>query len=161
MWVPLTMGFGVGIHSTHRPGRAALFVRVRRAVALPAPRRWNGTVDSLEHSPRARRPPGSPDRISGHSLRVGSAQSLAAAGAGLVELQQAGDWKAPQMPAPLRTTPARKTPQNRSSRAKRLVAVPVRGTVAGPMSMDDRMNRREGATPPAGVSYVVRTTSTI
>ena len=33
------------------------------------------------------------------SLRVGSAQSLAAAGAGLVELQQAGDWKAPQMPA--------------------------------------------------------------
>ena len=25
--------------------------------------------------------------------------TLAAAGAGLVELQQAGDWKAPQMPA--------------------------------------------------------------
>ena len=42
---------------------------------------------------------GIPDRVSGHSLRVGSAQSLAAAGAGLVELQQAGDWKAPQMPA--------------------------------------------------------------
>ena len=38
-------------------------------------------------------------RVSGHSLRVGSAQSLAAAGAGLVELQQAGDWKSPQMPA--------------------------------------------------------------
>lgn len=37
--------------------------------------------------------------VSGHSLRVGSAQSLAAAGAGLVELQVAGDWKAPQMPA--------------------------------------------------------------
>ena len=37
-------------------------------------------------------------RVSGHSLRVGSAQSLAAAGAGLVELQQTGDWKAPQMP---------------------------------------------------------------
>ena len=38
-------------------------------------------------------------RVSGHSLRVGSAQSLAAAGAGLVEMQQAGDWKSPQMPA--------------------------------------------------------------
>ena len=34
-------------------------------------------------------------RVSGHSLRVGSAQSLAAAGAGLVELQEAGDWQAP------------------------------------------------------------------
>ena len=38
-------------------------------------------------------------RVSGHSLRVGSAQSLAAAGAGLVELQEAGDWQAPTMPA--------------------------------------------------------------
>ena len=37
--------------------------------------------------------------VSGHSLRVGSAQSLAAAGAGLVELQQAGDWKSARMPA--------------------------------------------------------------
>ena len=38
-------------------------------------------------------------RISGHSLRVGSAQSLAAAGAGLVEMQQAGRWQSPTMPA--------------------------------------------------------------
>ena len=38
-------------------------------------------------------------RVSGHSLRVGAAQSLAAAGAGLVELQQAGDWRSPTMPA--------------------------------------------------------------
>lgn len=38
-------------------------------------------------------------RVSGHSLRVGSAQSLAAAGAGLVELQQAGRWDSPSMPA--------------------------------------------------------------
>ncbi len=38
-------------------------------------------------------------RVSGHSLRVGGAQSLAAAGAGLVELQQAGDWRSPAMPA--------------------------------------------------------------
>ena len=38
-------------------------------------------------------------RVSGHSLRVGSAQSLAAAGVGLVELQEAGDWKSPNMPS--------------------------------------------------------------
>lgn len=37
-------------------------------------------------------------RISGHSLRVGSAQSLAAAGAGVVEMQQAGRWTSPDMP---------------------------------------------------------------
>ena len=38
-------------------------------------------------------------RVSGHSLRIGAAQSLAAAGAGLVELQQAGRWDSPLMPA--------------------------------------------------------------
>lgn len=37
-------------------------------------------------------------RVSGHSLRVGSAQSLAAAGASLVEMQREGRWKSPEMP---------------------------------------------------------------
>ena len=37
--------------------------------------------------------------ISGHSLRVGSAISLAEAGASVVEMQVAGRWKSPQMPA--------------------------------------------------------------
>ena len=37
-------------------------------------------------------------RVSGHSLRIGAAQSLAAAGAGLVEMQTAGRWQAPAMP---------------------------------------------------------------
>ena len=37
-------------------------------------------------------------RVSGHSLRVGSAQSLALRGASLVELQQAGRWTSPHMP---------------------------------------------------------------
>ena len=37
-------------------------------------------------------------RVSGHSLRVGAAQSLAAAGASVVEMQQAGRWKSPDMP---------------------------------------------------------------
>jgi len=38
-------------------------------------------------------------RVSGQSLRVGMAQTLAAAGASVVEMQQAGRWKSPQMPA--------------------------------------------------------------
>ena len=37
-------------------------------------------------------------RVSGHSLRVGGAQSLAAGGASLVEMQQAGRWQSPNMP---------------------------------------------------------------
>ena len=37
-------------------------------------------------------------RVSGHSLRVGAAQSLAAAGASLVEMQTAGRWTSPTMP---------------------------------------------------------------
>ena len=37
-------------------------------------------------------------RVSGHSFRVGSAQSLAAHGASVVEMQQAGRWQSPRMP---------------------------------------------------------------
>ena len=37
--------------------------------------------------------------ISGYSLRVGSAVSLAQAGASVVDMQVAGRWKSPQMPA--------------------------------------------------------------
>ena len=36
--------------------------------------------------------------FSGHSLRVGAAQSLAAGGASLVEMQTAGRWQSPAMP---------------------------------------------------------------
>ncbi len=38
-------------------------------------------------------------RVSGHSLRVGAAQSLAAARAGTAEMQVAGRWKSAAMPA--------------------------------------------------------------
>ena len=38
-------------------------------------------------------------RVSGHSLRVGAAQSLVEKGASLVDLQVAGRWKSPSMPA--------------------------------------------------------------
>ena len=37
--------------------------------------------------------------ISGHSLRVGSAVSLAQAGASVVDMQTAGRWADPKMPA--------------------------------------------------------------
>ena len=50
-------------------------------------------------------------RVSGHSLRVGGAlQSLAAAGASIVEMQTAGRWQqSPSMPGPLCPGPARHT----------------------------------------------------
>jgi site-specific recombinase XerD len=38
-------------------------------------------------------------RVSGHSLRIGSCQDMAAAGIQLLEIQQAGGWKSPTMPA--------------------------------------------------------------
>lgn len=38
------------------------------------------------------------DGASGHSLRVGTAQDLTAAGYGLAELQKAGRWQSPDMP---------------------------------------------------------------
>ncbi len=47
---------------------------------------------------RRARDAGVQGRISGHSLRVGGAQSLAAAGASLVEMQSAGRWRSPVMP---------------------------------------------------------------
>ena len=39
-------------------------------------------------------------RLGGHSLRVGSARELAAAGASVAELQQAGGWRSPATPEP-------------------------------------------------------------
>ena len=38
-------------------------------------------------------------RVSGHSLRVGSAQSLVRAGASMAELKQAGRWQSDRMPS--------------------------------------------------------------
>ncbi len=47
---------------------------------------------------RRARDAGVKGRISGNGLRVGGAQSLAAAGASLVEMQFAGRWRSPVMP---------------------------------------------------------------
>ncbi len=48
---------------------------------------------------RRARDAGSRGRVSGHSLRVGGAQSLVAMGASTAELMQAGRWKDPKMAA--------------------------------------------------------------
>jgi len=42
---------------------------------------------------------GKTEGISGHRLRVGSAQSLARTGSSLVEMQQVGRWQSPSIPA--------------------------------------------------------------
>ena len=54
-------------------------------------------------------------RVSGHSLRVGSAQSLAAAGAGLVELQGSGRLAGAHHAGALRTPPVRRTRRRRQA----------------------------------------------
>ena len=48
---------------------------------------------------RRAREAGIPGRVSGHSLRIGTAQRLAEEGASLVEIQKEGRWKSPDMPA--------------------------------------------------------------
>ena len=57
--------------------------------------------------------------ISGHSLRVGSAVSLAEAGATVTEVQQAGRWQGPTMPARyVREMPAEQSPVERYKDSK-------------------------------------------
>ena len=76
-----------------RPGRSASRVECYPRTTGPSPcRTWrnNGPVPSTMPAPLIHAP---------MPLRVGSTQSLAAAGAGLVELQEAGDWQAPTIPA--------------------------------------------------------------
>lgn len=76
----------------------ALFRRIRRGDHVQMQRlSVNGARDAIKAA--ATLAGISPDRISGHSLRVGSAVSLAKAGASVVEMQGAGRWKSPQMPA--------------------------------------------------------------
>ena len=55
-------------------------------------------VDSLREIIKQRCEAIGLEGVSGHSLRIGGAQSLAAAGASLVEMQNAGRWTSPQMP---------------------------------------------------------------
>ena len=56
-------------------------------------------TDTIRRSIKARcAAAGINGRISGHSLRVGSAQSLAGRGASIVQMQQVGRWSSPEMP---------------------------------------------------------------
>ncbi len=58
------------------------------------------TIDGVRKVIKRRaRAAGVEGKISGHSLRIGSAVSLAQAGASVVNMQVAGRWKSPQMPA--------------------------------------------------------------
>ena len=74
-----------------------LFRRIRRGGAIQV---TGLTARSIREIIRRRgEDAGIDGRVSGHSLRVGSAQSLATAGASLAEMQIAGRWKDARMPA--------------------------------------------------------------
>ena len=76
--------------------QGALFRRVRRGNVL-GPGRLSARAIRTLIAQRAAEA-GVEGRVSGHSLRVGAAQSLAAAGATVVEMQVAGRWQSPAMP---------------------------------------------------------------
>ena len=76
--------------------QGALFRRVRRGNVL-GPGRLSARAMRTVIAQRAT-DAGVGGRVSGHSLRVGAAQSLAAAGASVVEMQVAGRWQSPVMP---------------------------------------------------------------
>lgn len=75
----------------------ALFRWIRRGDNMTSGRL---TIDGARKIIQRRaREAGVEGKISGHSLRIGSAISLAQAGASVVNMQVAGRWKSPQMPA--------------------------------------------------------------
>ena len=77
--------------------RGALFRRIRRGDNITSERL---TPTSARRIIKARaEAAGVNGFISGHSLRVGSAVSLAQAGASVVDMQTAGRWKDPKMPS--------------------------------------------------------------
>ena len=77
--------------------RGALFRRIRRGDNVTSERL---TPTSVRRIIKARaEAAGVNGFISGHSLRVGSAVSLAQAGASVVDMQTAGRWKDPKMPS--------------------------------------------------------------
>ena len=73
-----------------------MFRRVRIGDVVGSGRLGVRTVRAI--ITRRARDAGVEGRVSGHSLRIGAAQSLAAAGASVVEMQTAGRWTSPTMP---------------------------------------------------------------
>ena len=78
-------------------GRGAVFRHIRRGGHVQSDRLT--TVSARRIIQKRARAAGVEGFISGHSLRVGSAVSLAQAGATVVDMQVAGRWKSSQMPA--------------------------------------------------------------
>ena len=77
--------------------RGAVFLRIRKGQRITKERL---TIKSLRTIIKSRAEQAGIDGfISGHSLRVGAAVSLAEAGATVVQMQQAGGWKDSNMPA--------------------------------------------------------------
>ena len=75
----------------------ALFRRVRyQRYICPGRLSADGARDAIK---RRAKQAGIDGFISGHSLRVGSAVSLAQAGAGIPDMQAVGRWKDSNMPA--------------------------------------------------------------
>ena len=77
--------------------RGPLFRRIHRAGSVAPQGLGAGSVRRV--IVRRAAAAGVGGRVSGHSLRVGSAQSLAKRSAGLVAMQKAGRWASPDMPA--------------------------------------------------------------
>ena len=77
--------------------RGAVFRYIRRGGHIQSHRLT--TVSARRIIQKWARAAGVEGFISGHSLRVGSAVSLAQAGATVVDMQVAGRWKSSQMPA--------------------------------------------------------------
>ena len=82
---------GTGIH------RGALFRQIRRGGHIQKNRLHHHSARRIIQ--KRATAAGVEGLISGHSLRVGSAVSLASAGASVVDMQVAGRWKSSQMPA--------------------------------------------------------------
>ena len=77
--------------------RGALFRHIRRGDHIQPPRLTPHSARRIIQ--KRAQAAGVEGFISGHSLRVGSAVSLAQAGASVVDMQVAGRWKSSQMPA--------------------------------------------------------------
>lgn len=77
--------------------RGALFLRIRKGNRITKERLTTKSLRTIIQS-RAEAA-GIEGFISGHSLRVGSAVSLAENGASVVQMQEAGGWKDSNMPA--------------------------------------------------------------
>ena len=92
-----TAGITRGAVFRHIRTRGAVFRHIRRGGHIQ-PDRFT-TVSARRIIQQCSQAAGIEGFISGHSLRVGSAVSLAQAGATVVDMQVAGRWKSSQMPA--------------------------------------------------------------